>query len=120
MKISFDRKPEQIELIKAVGSNDKDKSMKALEILAGFITPIIQTVIKQAGSASMIYRDLEFDEDDSPSIPLDLFFNENTEEYITTWSQQIAGGLPTSQIEGVSEMKIATYRLDSAVSWLKK
>ena len=45
MKISFDRKPEQIELIKAVGSNDKDKSMKALEILAGFITPIIQTVI---------------------------------------------------------------------------
>ena len=32
----------------------------------------------------------------------------------------MAGGLPTSQVEGVAEMKIATYRLDSAVSWLKR
>ena len=120
MKISFKRTPEQIELIKAIGSRDKAKSMEALETLAAFITPIIQKVVKQAGSAGLVYRDLDFDEDDSPSIPLDLFYNENTESYVTTWSQQIAGGLPTSQIEGVAEMKVSTYRLDTAVSWLKK
>jgi len=28
--------------------------------------------------------------------------------------------MPTSQVEGVKEMKIATYRLDSAVSFMKK
>jgi hypothetical protein len=32
----------------------------------------------------------------------------------------MAGGLPTSQVEGVKEIKISTYRIDSAVSWLKK
>ena len=32
----------------------------------------------------------------------------------------MAGGLPTSQVEGVKEMKISTYRLDSAISFLKK
>jgi hypothetical protein len=32
----------------------------------------------------------------------------------------MAGGLPTSQVSGLSEMKIATYRLDSAVSFLKR
>ena len=35
-------------------------------------------------------------------------------------SQNIAGGLPSRQVEGMNELKIATYRLDSAVSFLKK
>jgi len=32
----------------------------------------------------------------------------------------MAGGLPTSQVEGMQEIKIATYRLDSAVSFNKR
>ncbi len=32
----------------------------------------------------------------------------------------MAGGLPSSHVEGMSELKIATYRLDSAVSMLRK
>ena len=32
----------------------------------------------------------------------------------------MAGGLPTSQVEGMKEVKIATYRLDSAVSFNKR
>jgi hypothetical protein len=32
----------------------------------------------------------------------------------------MAGGLPTSQVEGMKELKIATYRLDSAVSFNKR
>lgn len=120
MKITFKRTPEQIELIKAVGSHDKETSLDALQALAAFITPIIQTVVRQAGTAGIIYQDMPFDEDDSPSIPLDLFHDESTESFITTWSQNIAGGLPSSKLEGTAEMKIATYRLDTAVNWLKK
>ena len=32
----------------------------------------------------------------------------------------MAGGLPSSQVAGTQELKISTYRLDSAVSFLKK
>ena len=40
--------------------------------------------------------------------------------HVTVWSQSMAGGLPTSLTEGVKELKISTYRLDAAVSLLKK
>jgi hypothetical protein len=73
----------------------------------------------QASTASAIYTDLPFDEDDRPSIPLDLWYD-GGEGYVTTWSQTVAGGLPTSTVEGFAEMKVATYRLDSAVSFLKR
>ena len=119
MKLKLKETPEQIELIKAMGSKNATASREASEAFAAFLGPVIQEVIQTAGTASHIYSDAPFNEDDNPSYPLDLYYNEN-EGYITVWSQHLAGGLPTSQVEGVAEMKIATYRLDSAVSWLKR
>lgn len=119
MKIQFKNTPEQIELVKAMGSKDNKVSREATEIFAAFIAPVIQQVINVAGTSNKIYTDVPFNEDDSPSIPLDLYYNEDV-GYVTTWSQSIAGGLPSSQVEGVKEMKVSTYRLDSAVSMLKK
>ena len=119
MKLKLKETPEQIELIKALGSNNAAVSREAAEAFAAFLGPVIQEVIQTAGTANQIYSDAPFNEDDNPSYPLDLYYNEN-EGYITVWSQHLAGGLPTSQVEGVAEMKIATYRLDSAVSWLKR
>jgi hypothetical protein len=119
MKLKLKETPEQIELIKALGSKNAAVSREAAEAFAAFLGPVIQEVIQTAGTASQIFSDAPFNEDDNPSYPLDLYYNEN-EGYITVWSQHLAGGLPTSQVEGVSEMKIATYRLDAAVSWLKR
>ena len=119
MKLKLKETPEQIELIKALGSKNASVSREAAEAFAAFLGPVIQEVIQTAGTANQIYSDAPFNEDDNPSYPLDLYYNEN-EGYITVWSQHLAGGLPTSQVEGVAEMKIATYRLDSAVSWLKR
>ena len=119
MKLTLKNTPEQIELIKAMGSKNANTSREASEAFASFLGPVLQQVLMTAGTASSIYTDAEFNEDDNPSYPLDLYYNEN-EGYITVWSQHLAGGLPTSQVEGVAEMKIATYRLDSAVSWLKR
>jgi len=119
MKIQFKNTPEQIELVKAMGSKDASVSREAMEIFAAFIGPVIQQVINTTGTASLIYADKPYNEDDSPSIPLDLFYDESV-NYISTWSQSIAGGLPTNQIEGVKEMKVSTYRLDSAISFMKK
>ena len=119
MKLKLKHTPEQVELIKAMGSKNKSVSQEAQEAFAAFIGPIVQKVIQQASTAGMIYADAEYDEDDSPSYPLDLYYDEG-EGYVNVWSQSMAGGLPTSLVEGVKEMKISTYRLDSAVSFLKK
>lgn len=116
MKLRLKNTPEQVELIKAMGSRDGSVAREASEAFAAFLGPVVNKVLMQASTASMVYTDLPFDEDDSPSIPLDLFAGEG-EGYVTTWSQTVAGGLPTSTVEGFSEMKIATYRLDSAVSF---
>jgi len=119
MKLKLKNTPEQVELIKAMGSRDVSVAREATEAFAAFIGPVVSKVLLQAGTASTLYTDLPFDEDDNPSIPLDLWSNES-ENFIQTWSQNVAGGLPTSNVEGFAEMKVATYRLDSAISFLKR
>ena len=121
MKMKLKNTPEQVELIKAMGSKNPEISRPATEAFAAFIGPVVQRVLQQANTASYIYTDVEYDEDDNPSYPLDLFYDQNGKDpYTTIWSQQMAGGLPSSQIAGNAELKISTYKLDSAVSFLKK
>jgi len=119
MKIQFEKNPEQIELIKALASENKTVSMQAQEAFAAFISDVVLQVLLQAGTASMIYRDVEFDEDDTPSIPLDLYYGQG-EGTISVWSQTVGGGLPSSLQQGLQEMKVNTYRLDSAISMEKR
>jgi hypothetical protein len=119
MKLKLKNTPEQIELVKAMGSRDNTVAAEANQAFAAFLGPVVAKVLMQAATASAIYTDLPYDEDDRPSIPLDLWYD-GGEGYVTTWSQSVAGGLPTSTVEGFAEMKVATYRLDSAVSFLKR
>ena len=119
MKLKLKNTPEQIELIKAIGSRNPAVSREASESFAAFLGPVIQKVLMSAGTASQVYTDAEYDEDDSPSYPLDLYYGQ-ADNHVSVWSQNVAGGLPTSQIEGMQELKISTYRLDSAVSFNKQ
>jgi hypothetical protein len=119
MKIQFEKNPEQIELIKALASDNKTVALEAQDAFAAFISTVVQQVLEQAGTASMIYRDVEFDDEDAPSIPLDLYYGQN-EGSVSVWSQTVGGGLPTNYVQGMQEMKINTYRLDSAVSMDKR
>jgi hypothetical protein len=119
MKLKLKNTAEQIELVKAMGSRDTTVAAEANQAFAAFLGPVVAKVLMQAATASAIYTDLPYDEDDRPSIPLDLWYD-GGEGYVTTWSQSVAGGLPTSTVEGFAEMKVATYRLDSAVSFLKR
>lgn len=121
MKLQLNNTPEQVELVKAMGSKNASASREAQEAFAAFIGPVVQEVLLQAGTAASVYTDAPYDEDDSPSFPLDLYYDaRNTDNHITVFSQSIAGGLPSSQVTGMQELKIATYALDSAVSFLKK
>ena len=121
MKLKFKNTPEQVELIKAMGSKRPEVSREASEAFAAFIGPVIQQVLTQADTASAVYSDVVYDEDDNPSYPLDLFYEQrNTDNYVSVVQQNIAGGLPSSQVAGANELKVSTYRLDAAVSFLKK
>lgn len=119
MKLKLKNTPEQIELVKAMASREGSVAREAQEAFAAFIGPVVNKVLLEAATSSAVYTDLPYDEDDSPSIPLDLFQNEG-EGLVSVWSQNVAGGLPTSTVEGLSELKVSTYRLDSAVSFLKR
>lgn len=119
MRINLKNTPEQVELIKAMGSHDATTAREANEAFAAFLGPVVQRVLNQASTAGAVYTDAPYDEDDSPSYPLDLYYADG-DNVVTTFMQSIAGGLPTSHVEGMKELKIATYRLDSAVSLLKR
>ena len=119
MRLKLKNTPEQVELIKAMGSKDPAVAREASEAFAAFLGPVVRQVLMQANTSSAIYTDAPYDEDDNPSYPLDLYYNEGA-NVVQVWSQNIAGGLPTSHYSGLEEMKIATYRLDSAVSMGKR
>ena len=118
MKITLKNTPEQIELVKAMASRNRDVAYEAQTALAEFIGPVLAEVVNQAPVLSNLFTTLQYNADDNPSIPLDLYFDVADEDYIQVYSQSRAGGLPTSEVLPTSsELKIATYSLDSAVSF---
>jgi hypothetical protein len=121
MKISLKRTPEQIELVRAMASKNRDVAYEAQVALAQFLGPVLAEVINNAPVLSNLFSTLQFNADDNPSIPLDLYYDITDEDYIQVYSQQVAGGLPTNQVlPTTSEMKITTYTLDSALSFDKR
>ena len=118
MKITLKRTPEQVELVKAMASRNRQVAYEAQVALAEFIGPVLAEVLNQAPTVSNLFQTLQFDADDNPSIPLDLYYNISDEDYVQIWSQSHAGGLPSSQVlPTASELKLATYSLDSAVDF---
>jgi 3D (Asp-Asp-Asp) domain-containing protein len=118
MKITLKRTPEQIELVKAMASRNRTVAYDAQVALAEFIGPVLAEVVNNAPTLSNLFTSLPFNADDNPSIPLDLYYDITDEDYITVYSQSVAGGLPTNQVlPTVSEMKVTTYSLDSALSF---
>ena len=118
MKITLKNTPEQVELIKAMASRNRAVAFEAQTALAEFIGPVLAEVINNAPALSNLFTTLQYNADDNPSIPLDLYHDIADEDYVQVYSQSRAGGLPTSEVLPTSsELKVATYSLDSAVSF---
>ena len=121
MKITLKRTPEQVELIKAMASKNRDTAYAAQVALAEFIGPVVSEVINNAPTLSNLFTPLQYNADDNPSLPLDLYYNVFDEDYIKVYSQSVAGGLPTNMVQPTaSELKFTTYTLDSAVAFDRK
>lgn len=121
MKITLKRTEEQLELVKAMASKNRDVAYEAQVALAEFIGPVLAKVINQAPTLSNLFSNFAFNADESPSIPMDLYYDITDEDYVTVWSQAAPGGLPTNTVTPIGgEMKFTTYRLDSAVDFDKR
>ncbi len=120
MKINFSETPEQLELIKTMGSKNQVEAKAAQEAFAALVGPTLGQIYQQADTTKFLYRDWTFQEDQDNSFPLDLFSNV-PEGYFSIWSNNLPGGVPTNTVHQViEEVKFTTYRLDSAWSILAK
>ena len=121
MKITIEQNEKTSALMKAMASNDPNKSMEALAAAADFVAAPINAAIDNAPTISNLFETMSFTEGDNPSIPLELFHDITDEDYLQVYSQQIAGGLPTNQLfPAHNELKFDTYTLDSAWSFDRK
>ena len=77
MKITLKRTEEQVELVKAMASRNRDVAYEAQQALAEFIGPVLAEVVNQAPTLSNLFTSFQFNEMDSPSIPLDLYYRRN-------------------------------------------
>lgn len=73
IKVTWPRpiEPANITLLKALATGDRDAQFR----FAQYIAPVIKNVLNQASTAKMIYADY-MDEDDCPSFPLDLYYQQ--------------------------------------------
>ena len=118
MNITLKHTEEQVELVKAMASRNRDVAYEAQAALAEFMAPVLAEVVNQAPTLSNLFSSFSFTADSNPSLPLDLYYDINADDYIKVYSTAVPGGLPTNQVlPTASEMKFTTYRLDSAISF---
>ena len=121
MKITIKRTDDQVALVQAMGSNNREEAYEAQAAVAELIGPVVDEVINNAPTVSNLFTTLTYQWDDNPSLPLDLFHDITDEDYIQVYSQTVAGGLPYNQVfPAHNELKFATYNLDSALAFDRK
>lgn len=123
LKITFAKTPEQVALVKKMGSKNKLESLAASEALAAVLTRPILQVIEQAPVISNLYTALTYDAGSPAVIPLDPYFDVRARNFLTVWTQSQPGGNAMNFTQGQSDVYVQTYPLYSEVAmnknWLR-
>lgn len=118
--IKLKNTPDQLELVKAMGSKDQEVSRQAINAYVSAVGPVLQEVLLQLGTSSQIFSDFPFQEGSNQTIPLSVFRGEG-ENYITVWTNtSMPGGLPSSEVSSAEDLKFSTTKFESAVNFPKK
>ena len=121
MKITIKKTEDQLALVRAMGSNNREEAYEAQAAVAELLGPVVSEVINNAVTVGNLFTTLTYQADDNPSLPLDLFHDVTDEDYVQVYSQQVAGGLPYNQVfPAHNELKFSTYTLDSALAFDRK
>lgn len=118
MNITLKRTEEQVELVKAMASKNRNVAYEAQAAAAEFIGPVLSEVMNNAPTLSNMFNSFQFNDDDNPSIPLDLYHDVTDADYLEVYSQSGPGGLPSNTVIPThSELKFTTYRMETAVEF---
>ena len=121
MKITLKRTDDQLALVRAMGSNNREEAYEAQAAVAELLGPIVNQVVNNAVTIGNLFTTMTYEADDNPSLPLDLFHDITDEDFVQVYSQHVAGGLPYSQVfPAHNELKFNTYKIDSALAFDKK
>lgn len=118
LNLKKEKHEDTVKILKAIASRNKDESERAQEALAAFVAPAVTTVLDQVATNRFIYRTVEYNFDEVPEIPIDLYFDDH-EGLFYLWSNSVPGGMATNEIYGADSYRFRTFRLDSAISFPK-
>lgn len=116
LAISFDKTPEQIDLVKRMGSKNKTESMAAAEALASVMAQPILQVIEQAPVISNLYQRESYGADAKSTIALDPYFDVRQRNFLNVWTQSQPGGTAQNFNDGATELYVQTIPIVSEVS----
>jgi hypothetical protein len=117
--IKFEGTPEQIAIVKQMGSKNRSESMAAQEAVAEVVsTPILQ-VIETYPAIANLYQVEPFDEGTPATLPLDVYFDVAQRGYLQVWTSTTAGGLAYSMPTSITELPVVCYELQAAVALRK-
>ena len=123
LKIEFAKTPDQLALVKKMGSKNKLESRAAAEALAAVLARPILQVIEQAPVISNLYTTLTYDAGTPAVIPLDPYFDVRARNFITIWTQSQPGGNAMNFTQGQSDLYVQTYPLYGEIAmnknWLR-
>lgn len=121
MNITLKRTEEQVELVKAMASKNRNVAYEAQAAAAEFIGPVLSEVMNNAPTLGNMFQSFQFNDDDNPSIPLDLYHDITDADYLEVYSQTVPGGLPSNTVIPThSELKFTTYRMETAVEFERR
>ena len=120
MKIKLKEKPEHVELIKSIGSNDFDTSREAMKIFAKLVGPLIKQVLDETDVIGGLYDTLTVGEFEPRTIPLDDYHNLDEPDHVRVGYASRPGDLAYSQVTGADDIAFATYWLRSAIAMTKR
>lgn len=115
-KVQIDRTPEQLDLVKRMGSKNKTESMAAAEALAAVMVTPILTVIEQANVVANFFVTRGFSSGTPAVIPLDDYFDIRARNFLNVWTQSQPGGTAMNFVQGATELFVQTYPLFSEIT----
>jgi hypothetical protein len=120
MKIKLKEKPEQIALIKAMGSSDEETSAKAMKVFANLVGPLARKVLDETNIIDSLYDTISVGEFEPRTIPLDDFYNVDKPDYVRVTFSSQPGDLAYSQLTGADDIPFTTFVVTAAIAMYRK
>jgi len=115
---SIDRTPRRVELMQLMASDNPSVAYQAQVAFAAFLGPMVQRLLDQASTVSMIYDDVLIPKGAPMTVPVDPYQFYKEGEY-RVWSVTKGGNLHTQGTEGLTEYPFVFYPLNTAISFDK-